>query len=109
MTDNVILLVEDNSSDEELTLRALRKSNIMNRVVVARDGDDGLMLDIAGVAHLFGGEAVLATDIVARLHAQGFAASAAIADTPGAAFAAARYGGPQVVAPDGQAATCCSI
>jgi two-component system, response regulator len=38
MTASIILLVEDNSSDEELTLRALRKSNITNEVVVARDG-----------------------------------------------------------------------
>ena len=42
MNEHVILLVEDNSSDEELTLRALRKSNIMNRVVVARDGAEAL-------------------------------------------------------------------
>ena len=42
MTEHVILLVEDNSSDEELTLRALRKSKIMNRVVVARDGAEAL-------------------------------------------------------------------
>lgn len=34
----VILLVEDNSSDEELTILALTKSNIQNKVVVARDG-----------------------------------------------------------------------
>jgi two-component system, response regulator len=38
MTTRVILLVEDSSTDEELTLRALRKSNIANPVVVARDG-----------------------------------------------------------------------
>jgi protein ImuB len=72
--------------------------------LVALNGDDGLMLDIAGVAHLFGDEAGLVADIVARLHAQGFFAGAAIADTPGAAFAAARYGGPQVVPADAQAA-----
>jgi two-component system response regulator len=36
--NDTILLVEDNSSDEELTLRALRKANISNKVVVARDG-----------------------------------------------------------------------
>jgi len=41
-TEYVILLVEDNSSDEELTLRALRKSNVANRVVVARDGAEAL-------------------------------------------------------------------
>jgi CheY-like chemotaxis protein len=34
----LILLVEDNPDDEALTLRALRKSNILNEVVVARDG-----------------------------------------------------------------------
>jgi two-component system response regulator len=38
VSEKVILLVEDNPDDEELTLRALKKSNIMNRVVVARDG-----------------------------------------------------------------------
>lgn len=38
MSEHVILLVEDNASDEELTLRALKKSNITNTVVVVRDG-----------------------------------------------------------------------
>ena len=42
MKDRVILLVEDNCDDEELTLRALSKSNITNRVVVARDGVEAL-------------------------------------------------------------------
>jgi two-component system, response regulator len=42
MTERVILLVEDSASDEELTLRALRKHNIANRVVVARDGAEAL-------------------------------------------------------------------
>lgn len=34
----IILLVEDNPDDEALTLRALKKNNILNEVVVARDG-----------------------------------------------------------------------
>jgi two-component system response regulator len=42
MTEYVILLVEDSSTDEELTLRALRKSNVANRVVIARDGAEAL-------------------------------------------------------------------
>ena len=36
--DKFILLVEDNPRDEALTLRALRKSNILNQVVVVHDG-----------------------------------------------------------------------
>jgi two-component system response regulator len=42
VSEKVILLVEDNADDEELTLRALGKSNIMNRVIVARDGAEAL-------------------------------------------------------------------
>ncbi|MEA5625679.1 response regulator [Nostoc sp. UHCC 0251] len=38
----MILLVEDNPDDEALTLRALKKNNIMNEVVVARDGVEAL-------------------------------------------------------------------
>jgi two-component system, response regulator len=40
--DKVILLVEDNADDEALTLRALKKNNILNEVVVARDGVEAL-------------------------------------------------------------------
>jgi two-component system response regulator len=42
MHDRVIVLVEDNANDEELTLRAFRKSKIVNRVVVVRDGAEAL-------------------------------------------------------------------
>jgi two-component system response regulator len=42
MSDKVILLVEDNPDDEALTLRALKKNNIQNDVVVARDGVEAL-------------------------------------------------------------------
>jgi len=38
VNEKVILLVEDNPMDEELTLRALQKSKVLNPVVVARDG-----------------------------------------------------------------------
>lgn len=42
-----ILLVEDNPDDEKLTIRALRKHNVVNEVVTARDGVEAL-------GHLFG-------------------------------------------------------
>ena len=38
----LILLIEDNIDDERLTLRALRRNNIMNEVVVACDGQEAL-------------------------------------------------------------------
>jgi CheY-like chemotaxis protein len=40
--DKIILLVEDNPDDEALTLRALRKANVRNEVVVAHDGVEAL-------------------------------------------------------------------
>ena len=42
MNEKVILLVEDNLDDEALTVRALKKNNIANEVVVARDGVEAL-------------------------------------------------------------------
>ena len=42
MDAKIILLVEDNLDDELLTLRALAKNNIMNEVVVVRDGAEAL-------------------------------------------------------------------
>lgn len=42
MEEKLILLVEDNEDDVELTLRALQRNNICNRVVVARDGVEAL-------------------------------------------------------------------
>jgi len=41
-SQRVILLVEDDPLDEELTLRALHKSNVLNPVVVAHDGEEAL-------------------------------------------------------------------
>lgn len=42
MIENVILLIEDNPDDIELTLRAFRKNAIVNRVVVLKDGEEAL-------------------------------------------------------------------
>lgn len=61
--------------------------------MVGRDGTDGLVADITGVAHLFGGEAELRDDLHARLERAAFTATSAIAETRGAAHALARHGG----------------
>jgi len=42
MSEKIILLVEDNPDDEELTRLALQENNILNRLVVARDGVEAL-------------------------------------------------------------------
>ncbi len=57
-------------------------------------GAAGLWLDISGCAHLFGGEEALLGDLVRRLSRQGFVARAAVAATPGAAWAVARFAAP---------------
>src|SRR6476646_11553292 len=62
--------------------------------LVACDVPDGLLLDISGCTHLYGGEHELIADLAARLENAGFAYSLAIADTIGAAWAVAHYGEP---------------
>ena len=54
---------------------------------------DGLLLDITGCAHLFGGEAKLLSVLRERLQGFGLTARGAIASTPGAAWALVRFGG----------------
>lgn len=48
---NIILLVEDNADDVELTLRAFRKSKILNEIVVVTDGVEALDYVFASGAH----------------------------------------------------------
>ena len=73
---------------EKLAVWALR----LYSPVVAADPPDGLILDIQGAAHLYGGEAGLVSDAVRRLADLGISACAALADTWGAAHALARFG-----------------
>jgi two-component system response regulator len=42
MAERIILLIEDNPDDEELTLHALKENNILNEVVIMRDGADAV-------------------------------------------------------------------
>jgi protein ImuB len=57
----------------------------------AANGADGFFLDIEGSAHLFGGEERLIADLAGRLDRFGLPARLAVADTPGAAWAASRF------------------
>jgi len=69
------------------------------------NGADGVFLDIEGASHLFGGEESLLADLAARLQRFGLAARLAVADTPGAAWAASRFHrSPLLVLPSGREA-----
>ena len=66
-------------------------------------GYEGLLLDMTGGAHLFGGEQALLAEIRSRLAAAGAPARLAIADTPAAAWALARFTAAEdVIAPEGK-------
>jgi len=70
--------------------------------LVALDGEDGIMLDVAGVAHLFGGEPAMVEEIETRLAGHGVGARAGVADFPRAAWALARFS-KERIAPAGAA------
>ena len=60
---------------------------------VAGDGGDGLMLDVTGCTHLFGGEAALCARIVEETGDMGLTARIGLADSRGGAWALARFAG----------------
>ncbi len=64
---------------------------------VAIDPPDGLMLDITGCAHLWGGEKQYITHISKRFEHFGYDTGIALADTIGAAWALARFGGNVII------------
>lgn len=66
---------------------------------VAPEGADGLVLDITGSAHLWGGEAALLSDMRARVERAGLTLRLGLADTRGAAWALARHGDGEIAAP----------
>lgn len=59
--------------------------------LVALDGKDGLLLDITGCAHLYGGEEALLEDLLLRLRRLGMEARGALSSTVGLSWAAARH------------------
>jgi protein ImuB len=61
------------------------------------DAPDGVILEIGGSSHLFGGEGAMARDVVMRLKRFGFRARIGIADTAGCAWAVARHGGRPII------------
>lgn len=87
------LQILDNLPGKEAKLlRQLGLWCIRYTPVVAVDLSDGLILDISGCAHLWGGERGYLKEIVNKLRVSGYDARAAITDTIGSAWAVAHYG-----------------
>ena len=80
----------DEAADRQW-LEQLAKGAIRYTPLVALDADDGLILDVTGCMHLFGGEKGLAADIEARMARLRMTLRLAFASTAGAAHALARY------------------
>ncbi len=66
---------------------------------VAADPPDGLILDITGASHLFGGEAAMLDHVIHKIAGQGFAVQGAIAGTSSAARALAKFAPNHIAAP----------
>lgn len=93
MHPGIDAVAEDAEADAAL-LESIADWCLRYTPLVACDTPGGLLLDISGCAHLYGGERELAADLSGRLEDAGFAYSLAIAGTIGAAWASAHYGEP---------------
>jgi protein ImuB len=97
-----LTVLEARPEDDTAALRRLAGWCLRYAPLAAAAPPDGVWIDVTGSAHLQGGETRLLRDLVSRLLGLGFTARAAVADTPGAAHAMARFGGHEVtVVPSG--------
>ncbi len=118
-----LIVMDDKPGREGRLLRGLGEWAIRWTPVTAVDGPngvvdgvaDGLLLDVSGCTHLWGGEAPYLKEILRRLRTAGYNVRGAMADTMLAARAVARYGkGYPIVAPGEQTAAlaplpCCAL
>ena len=90
LADGLITRASDPHADA-LFLNAITRWAGQFSPWVSSDLPGDLFLDITGCSHLFGGEAALRDRMVSELHSLGLTAQIGIADTPGAAWALARF------------------
>ncbi|SDH48333.1 Y-family DNA polymerase [Mucilaginibacter gossypii] len=86
-----LVVVDEVPGQAAKLLRLIGLGCIRYTPMVSIDLPDGLLLDISGCTHLWGGEREYLKEIVLKLRAAGFDARAAIADTMGTAWAVARF------------------
>jgi protein ImuB len=85
-------VVDDIPGKDKKLLAALGEWCIRYTPVIAVDAPNGLILDISGCTHLWGGEGPYLKEVVNRLRSKGYDVRAAMADTIGTAWAIARFG-----------------
>ena len=99
-----LVVIDDVPRQANKLLHLIGLACIRYTPIISLDLPDGVMLDISGCAHLWGGEREYLKEIVLKLRIAGFDARGAIADTPGSAWAVARYARKQpIIQPGGQA------
>ncbi len=99
-------IAEDTEADAAL-LDTIADWCLRYTPLIACDSPDGLLLDIGGCAHLYGGEDALIADLAGRLERAGFAFRLAVAGSIGAAWAAAHYGDAGELCRAARSASCC--
>ncbi len=87
-------VVDDRPGLAGKLLQGLAEWCIRFTPIAAVDPLEGLVLDVSGCAHLWGGEEAYVKEIVTRLQTAGYHVRATMADTIGAAWALTRYGPP---------------
>lgn len=96
------LEVMDNKPDlSDKLLKRLAEWCIRFTPIVGVDPPDGLFFDATGCSHLWGGDEQYLADIIKKINARGYDVRASIADTPGVAWAVARFGKGCTVIPAG--------
>lgn len=99
-----LVVIDEMRGQAAKLLRLLGLGCIRYTPIVSLDLPDGLLLDISGCVHLWGGERGYLKEIVLKLRDAGFDARASIADTPGAAWAVARFAKVRPIIPWGEQA-----
>ena len=97
-------VIDETPGQAAKLLNALGEWCIRYTPVISVDLPDGLILNVSGCAHLWGGERAYLGAIIKVLRSKGYDARGAMADTAGAAWAVARFGRQKpIIEPGGQA------
>lgn len=98
-------VIDDKPGRREKLLKGLGEWCIRYSPLVAIDSPDGLIMDVSGCDHLWGGEKEYLKEIVSRLKSKGYTVRLSIADTIGTAWAISRYGKITPIIRSGEQAT----